>query len=79
MRLRFQIGDDSGQAAIVVDVWRKSANVLHRSFPLQSVDPATTYYVTWSSRSAGVYRFCVSGRDAAGQATSACARVVVDA
>ncbi len=77
IRLRFKIADDSGRAAIILDVWLRQTTVVHRSFPLQDVSAATTYYINWRPQRSGAYRFCVHGRDAAGRLSSGCARVVV--
>lgn len=69
IRLPFRVSDDSGQAQVTIVVYRGGTRIKRQAYPLQSYDRGATYYLPWSTRIAGRYRFCVMAKDAAGHSS----------
>lgn len=73
--LEYAVADDSGQAAISVQVDGQTLRV-----PLKAVNPSALYSVRWRvpSTAARKVRYCVTARDARGNtSTRACATITV--
>lgn len=76
IRLRFSVHDNSGEADVVVGVYRGGRTITTHDFGLQPLDGV--YYATWTPARAGKYRFCALAQDTAGNRSSAsCSTVTV--
>jgi hypothetical protein len=65
VRLYFDVSDDSGEAAVTVAVFRRSAKLFERRFGYRGV--GGVYYTSWRipARARGVMRYCAEAWDRA--------------
>lgn len=78
--LRFTVGDNSGKVRLVLTVYKSSGLrtvLLRRSFPVSAPSARRSYTATVRIGSIGRHLWCIVASDAAGNATTRCASLVV--
>jgi hypothetical protein len=77
LRLRFQVSDNSGKAALALSLYKGNHTILWRTTALKLVSARHAYSLSWKPRLLGNYLFCVGAADAAGNRRSDCAKVTI--
>jgi hypothetical protein len=77
-KLRYRVGDDSGQTSERITVYRGRVILKTYSRPLRTTDSAVPYWVLFKAPTRrGFLRFCVKAADGAGNTSTSCAPVQV--
>jgi len=77
LRLRFEVSDNSGKAALALSLYKGKHTILWHTTALKLVSAHRSYSLTWKPRLLGNYLFCVGAADAAGNRRSDCANVTI--
>jgi subtilisin family serine protease len=70
LRLRYRVHDDSGKTSERLVVYRGRKPVKTFTRPLRTTDADVAYWVTYTFRSSGAYRYCGRATDVAGNASA---------
>ena len=78
LRLRYTVGDNSGQTSERITVLRRNKRLKAFTRPLRQTENQIAYWVVWRAGRAGKYRFCIRATDGSGNRSRlACAAVRV--